>query len=119
MVRLTVQSLSITKAFADRVSGRPLSPVPAPAAAWLAAVLPSGPMMTASVFPTSPAGRVGVCPARTGCNRCTCARAALVDGHGGFLYGTTFFGGDSQIGTVFKITTNGALISMYSFVEFD
>ena len=33
----------------------------------------------------------------------------------GSLYGTTSEGGTSSSGTVFKITTNGALTTLYSF----
>jgi uncharacterized repeat protein (TIGR03803 family) len=47
--------------------------------------------------------------------------SALVQGRGGNLYGTTADGGNTNLnygsgyGTVFKITTNGALTSLYSF----
>jgi len=42
--------------------------------------------------------------------------AGLVLGPGGFLYGTTSSGGSANSeGTVFKITTNGALTTVYSF----
>jgi uncharacterized repeat protein (TIGR03803 family) len=42
--------------------------------------------------------------------------AGLVQGSDGNLYGTTTFGGtNGDYGTVFKISTNGALTSLYSF----
>jgi uncharacterized repeat protein (TIGR03803 family) len=42
--------------------------------------------------------------------------AGLVEGSDGQLYGTTQFGGtNGDNGTVFRITTNGALTSMHSF----
>jgi uncharacterized repeat protein (TIGR03803 family) len=41
--------------------------------------------------------------------------AALVQGGDGSFYGTTRLGGIADLGTVFKINTNGALTSLYSF----
>ena len=41
--------------------------------------------------------------------------AGLVQGANGELYGTTAFGGAYGFGTVFKITPNGTLTSLYSF----
>jgi uncharacterized repeat protein (TIGR03803 family) len=42
-------------------------------------------------------------------------RAALVQGSDGNFYGTTEYGGTNGLGTVFKISTGGALTSLYSF----
>ena len=42
-------------------------------------------------------------------------RAGLVQGSDGYFYGTTAAGGTNDGGTVFKISTNGALTSLYSF----
>ena len=42
-------------------------------------------------------------------------QAALAQGNDGTLYGTTFDGGDSDNGTVFKISTNGGLATLLSF----
>jgi uncharacterized repeat protein (TIGR03803 family) len=42
-------------------------------------------------------------------------QAGLVQGSDGYFYGTTGGGGTSQSGTVFKISTNGALTTLYSF----
>src|SRR5208282_1069316 len=44
--------------------------------------------------------------------------AGLVLGRDGNFYGTTSSGGASRSGTVFKISTNGALTSLYSFTSF-
>jgi uncharacterized repeat protein (TIGR03803 family) len=45
--------------------------------------------------------------------------AGLVQGSDGYLYGTTQYGGtNGGYGTVFKITTNGALTTLYSFTGF-
>ena len=41
--------------------------------------------------------------------------AGLVQGSDGNFYGTTSGGGTNDAGTVFKISTNGALTSLYSF----
>jgi uncharacterized repeat protein (TIGR03803 family) len=41
--------------------------------------------------------------------------AGLVQGSDGNLYGTTYFGGANYDGTVFRISTNGAFQSLYSF----
>jgi uncharacterized repeat protein (TIGR03803 family) len=41
--------------------------------------------------------------------------AGLVQGVDGNFYGTTYSGGSSNAGTVFKVTTNGAFASMYAF----
>ena len=46
-----------------------------------------------------------------GANPC----AGLVQGSDGNFYGTTQYGGTNGAGTVFKISTNGALTSLYSF----
>jgi uncharacterized repeat protein (TIGR03803 family) len=42
-------------------------------------------------------------------------KARLVQGSDGTLYGTTYSGGTNNQGTVFKISTNGSLTSLYSF----
>ncbi|HEX4119942.1 MAG TPA: choice-of-anchor tandem repeat GloVer-containing protein [Verrucomicrobiae bacterium] len=41
--------------------------------------------------------------------------AALINGHDGSLYGTCTAGGSGQSGTIFKISTNGAVTPIYSF----
>ncbi|HEY5043030.1 MAG TPA: choice-of-anchor tandem repeat GloVer-containing protein, partial [Verrucomicrobiae bacterium] len=41
--------------------------------------------------------------------------AGLVEGSDGYFYGTTSTGGTNDGGTVFKISTNGALTYLYSF----
>ena len=41
--------------------------------------------------------------------------AALAQGTDGNFYGTTFKGGTNNLGTVFRISTNGVLASLYSF----
>ena len=41
----------------------------------------------------------------------------LTPGDDGFFYGTTYQGGSSGYGTVFAVTTNGALTSLVSFTN--
>jgi uncharacterized repeat protein (TIGR03803 family) len=41
--------------------------------------------------------------------------AALTQGDDGNFYGTTYNGGDQGFGTVFRVTTNGVLTTLYSF----
>ncbi|MGD1089827.1 MAG: choice-of-anchor tandem repeat GloVer-containing protein, partial [Verrucomicrobiota bacterium] len=43
----------------------------------------------------------------------------LVQGVDGNFYGTTYYGGSSNAGTLFKVTTNGAFASMYAFTGGD
>ena len=42
--------------------------------------------------------------------------APLVQGTNGFLYGTTYFGGVNNTGTVFKMSPGGKLTTIYSFM---
>lgn len=42
-------------------------------------------------------------------------KAGLIEGRDRCLYGTTCAGGDSNNGTVFKVTTSGAVTVLYSF----
>ena len=51
----------------------------------------------------------------TGTNDGASPYAGLVPGSDGNLYGTTSSGGLYNLGTVFKISTNGALIRLFSF----
>jgi uncharacterized repeat protein (TIGR03803 family) len=45
--------------------------------------------------------------------------ASLVQGTDGNLYGTTYAGGTSNYGTIFKITTAGSLTTLHSFDDTD
>jgi uncharacterized repeat protein (TIGR03803 family) len=53
--------------------------------------------------------------AANGANPCT----GLLQATDGNLYGTTFSGGSSNYGTVFRITSNGALTTLHSFIRTD
>ncbi len=54
------------------------------------------------------------------CSQSNCAdgnypAAALVQATNGDFYGTTLYGGDNQLGTVFKITPSGTLTKLHDF----
>jgi len=53
----------------------------------------------------------------TGTNDGANPYAPLVHGSDGNFYGTTVAGGTNGLGTVFKISTNGALTNLYSFTD--
>jgi len=68
-----------------------------------------------TVFKISTNGALTSLYSFTGGNDGYLPYAGLVpDGHG-YFYGTTFYGGTNGAGIVFKISTNGALTSLYSF----
>ena len=71
-----------------------------------------------TVFKITPAGALTAL--YNFCSQTNCADgrqpyAGLVQGTDGNFYGTTFEGGASDHGTVFKITPGGALTTLYSF----
>jgi uncharacterized repeat protein (TIGR03803 family) len=68
-----------------------------------------------TVFKISPNGSVSNLYSFTGGADGGSPEARLVQGVDGSLYGTTSEGGASSSGTVFKITTNGMLSTLYSF----
>jgi len=71
-----------------------------------------------TVFKITPAGTLttlyGFC-AQSGCSDGENPYAGLVQATNGDLYGTTFSGGDGYSGTIFKITLQGALTTLYRF----
>jgi uncharacterized repeat protein (TIGR03803 family) len=68
-----------------------------------------------TVFKISPAGALATLYNFTGGNDGGSPYAALVQGNDGYFYGTTESGGTNDWGTVFKISTNGDLTTLYSF----
>ena len=68
-----------------------------------------------TVFKTGTDGALTILYSFTGGNDGTYPNAALVPGGDGSFYGTTAYGGTNGDGTVFKISTNGALTTLYSF----
>jgi len=68
-----------------------------------------------TVFNISTSGALTSLYSFTGTNDGANPLAGLVQGSDGNFYGTTPFGGTNNFGTVFKISTNGVLTSLYSF----
>ena len=68
-----------------------------------------------TVFKISANGMLTNLYSFTGANDGASPQAALVQGKDGYFYGTTFSGVTTAYGTVFKISANGALTSLYSF----
>ena len=99
----------------------PMAPIPAPgwcraATAISMARLPAA--ARTALAPCSKSARNGALTSLysfTGGNDGANPRDALVQGSDGNFYGTTYGGGTNGAGTVFKISTNGALTSLYSF----
>ncbi len=71
-----------------------------------------------TVFQISTNGVLTTLHSFIGGNDGAAPQAGLVQGSDGYFYGTTGFEGWGISGTVFKISTNGALISLYSFPGF-
>jgi len=71
-----------------------------------------------TIFKISPSGTFTTlytfC-AQTGCPDGAIPGAALVLGTDGNFYGTTVYGGANNVGTVFKVTPDGTLTTLYSF----
>ena len=68
-----------------------------------------------TVFKISPSGALNSLYSFTGGNDGAYPETALVQGSDGNFYGTTYDGGTSNCGTVFKMSANGTLTSLYSF----
>jgi uncharacterized repeat protein (TIGR03803 family) len=71
-----------------------------------------------AVFRISPSGTLS--PVYSFCSLASCADGenpytSLIQGSNGDLYGTTYSGGASNNGTLFKITTSGTLTTLYNF----
>ncbi len=67
------------------------------------------------MFKISANGALAALYSFTGSNDGANPLAGLAQGNDGNFYGTTYYGGTDNAGTVFKISTNGALTPLYSF----
>ncbi len=68
-----------------------------------------------TVFKITPAGVLTTIRSFAGGSEGARPVASLVQASDLYLYGTTYEGGSSNLGTVFKISTAGALTTLYSF----
>jgi uncharacterized repeat protein (TIGR03803 family) len=71
-----------------------------------------------TVFKITPGGTVATLYSFCSQNNCSDGanpQAGLVQATDGNFYGTTYAGGPSDYGTVFKITPNGTLVTLHSF----
>ena len=78
-----------------------------------------GPYGGGTVFKITPGGKLttiyGFCAQGSACMDGNAPSASLVQAASGDFYGTTYGGGAYDSGTIFKITPNGTLTTLYSF----
>ncbi len=74
-----------------------------------------GPDDSGTIFKINTNGIFGLLYAFTGGDDGADPEGALILGADGNYYGTTFSGGTDDSGTIFKVTTNGSLTTLYSF----
>jgi uncharacterized repeat protein (TIGR03803 family) len=72
-----------------------------------------------TVFKVSTDGALTILHSFTGGDEGFRPVTGLLEGSDRYFYGATWFGGANDSGTVFKISTNGALTTLYSFVAGD
>jgi uncharacterized repeat protein (TIGR03803 family) len=71
-----------------------------------------------TIFKITPTGTLTTLYNFCSQSKCTdgnVSQTGLILGTNGALYGTTYAGGDSNFGTVFKLAPNGALTTLHSF----
>jgi uncharacterized repeat protein (TIGR03803 family) len=68
-----------------------------------------------TIFKISTSGTLTTLYSFTGGSDGSAPQAPLVQAADGYLYGTTYFGGAANFGTIFKITPNGELTTLHSF----
>ena len=81
--------------------------------------LPPAARTPGTVFKISPNGALTNLYSFTGTNDGGDPYAGLVQGSDGNFYGTTGEGGTNGHGTVFKISPNGAMTTLYSFQHYN
>ena len=74
---------------------------------------------TGTVFQVSTAGTFTTLYSFTGGTNGAIPQAGLVQGSDGNLYGTASIGGSNTYGTVFSITSNGVITTIYQFNKID
>ncbi len=72
-----------------------------------------------TAFQITPAGTIATMYSFTGGTHGSRPYSGLVQGSDGNFYGTTFYGGTAQSGTVFQITPAGVLTTLYRFTGTD
>jgi len=73
-----------------------------------------GPGNDGTIFQVTPGGVLTVIHRFSGSDGADPA-AGLIDGHDGYFYGMTTYGGANGYGTVFKVDTSGTVTKLYSF----
>jgi uncharacterized repeat protein (TIGR03803 family) len=77
-----------------------------------------GPGGNGTIFKITPDGTfVSLYSFPGAANDGTSPRAGLVQGIDGYFYGSTYSGGASNYGTIFKMSPDGALTTLYSFTD--
>ncbi len=72
-----------------------------------------------TIYRMTPAGKITTIYSFTGGSNGAQPNTSLVLGTDGYLYGTTYAGGSSNAGTIFKITQSGTLTYLHTFAGSD
>lgn len=79
-----------------------------------------GPQSSGTIFKVTPSGTlttIATFCTQTGCPNGQLPMSSLIQGSDSNLYGTTILGGTNGGGTIFKLTPQGVLSSLYSFCQ--
>src|ERR1043166_7869443 len=92
---------------AERVRSRRATTLLSAAVVWVAAAGPGrAELALQTLYEFFPSATSGTHP--------TCR---LVEGDNGSFYGTTSYGGSSNVGTIFRFTSSGSLTTVFSFIN--